>query len=198
MTMFYKLEYYSLSMDWINSLKKTNCLSFMTELRRIGITSLEDFMAYESKDGKSDIAQATTMSDQQINKLFVACKAFDDSQVNSPHHSDNDEKTHFDGTAWIYDSLTDSMAQKCVAQQLECVKLVPLIFDDNIDNNNIKEQVKGGKGIEENIFSCGMLEMPPGSKKQSEFPIHTETFFVNKCEKKKLLFKVGDENELYL
>ncbi len=43
---------------------------FTTELRKIGIKSIEDYLIYDSTDGKAQISQITTMTNEQITKLF--------------------------------------------------------------------------------------------------------------------------------
>eukprot|EP01084_Bolivina_argentea_P060527 110574_1 len=195
----------------------------------MGIKSVDDYMNYNSKDGKWQISHITKMTLPQINQLFMACNEFDtlqngndlqnknmtrnndkamkgkkkkretkkskQTQTASMHFdsSDNDDNIPFDGTAWIYDSFKDTMTLKCVAQTKKCITLVPL---SSGNSNDI--QVRGGRALEENGFSCGLLEIPPGCKKDSEAPLSTETFFVHQCENKMLLFKVGDDNELYL
>jgi len=124
----------------------------------------------------------------------------------------------FDGTAWIYDSVLDEMVQKCVAKTRRCVNLVELAFrgeDEDDDggrnhNNNTNSdsgrsrkkgstaanRVRGAKGLEEDSFSCGILEIPPNSEKLPEISFFTEQFFVHKCEAKMLRFKLGDDEFL--
>eukprot|EP00483_Globobulimina_turgida_P000636 UN00636 len=116
---------------------------------------------------------------------------------------DENNSGPFDGNAWIYDCMNDHMAQKCLVKTKKCVNLVPLTFseeneDGNHNNSNANKQVRGAKGLEENGFSCGILEIPPGSQKDPETSFFTEQFFVHHCEKKILLFKVGNDDEFYL
>ncbi len=84
--------------------------------------------------------------------------------------------------------------------QYNCQNLVPLSFEgkNNTDTKSVGKQVTGAKAFEESSFSCGMLEISPGSKKDSETTYDTETFFVHFAEKKKLLFKVAEDYEFYL
>merc|ERR1712087_809005 len=49
-----------------------------------------------------------------------------------------------------------------------------------------------GKGLEQERFSVGKLEMPPDSDKPAEVSFFTESFFVHRCERKQLLFKLGE------
>jgi len=57
-------------------------------------------------------------------------------------------------------------------------------------------RVRGAKGLEEDSFSCGILEIPPNSEKLPEISFFTEQFFVHKCEAKMLRFKLGDDEFL--
>jgi len=115
--------------------------------------------------------------------------------------SDDDEEentTPFDGTAWIYDSKNDKMAQNCVVKTQKCINLMPLgAHPDNEDGESekvpVSKQVRGAKGLEEEGFSCGVLEIPPESQKHAEVSYYTEQFFVHQCEKKKLIFKLGED-----
>ena len=103
-----------------------------------------------------------------------------------------------DGYAWVYHSATGKMIQKCVVKTTNCVELVPLTYNDNADTNNDNDDAVRGAGVlEEKGFNCGILEIPPSSEKYPEFSYFTEQFFVHQCEKKKLLFKLG-EDEFYL
>merc|ERR1712008_97289 len=115
---------------------------------------------------------------------------------------DDDEQeentTPFDGTAWIYDSKNDKMAQNCVVKTQKCINLMPLgAHPDNEDGESekvpVSKQVRGAKGLEEEGFSCGVLEIPPESQKHAEVSYYTEQFFVHQCEKKKLIFKLGED-----
>eukprot|EP01084_Bolivina_argentea_P078005 141538_1 len=117
---------------------------------------------------------------------------------------DDEEQTPFSGNAWIYDPNTDQMSEKCVVKTDKSLNLVPLSFgNDSTTNNNdnnepVSKRVRGAKGLEEDGFSCGVLEIPPESQKHAEVSYFTEQFFVHQAEKKKLLFKVGDESEFHL
>ncbi len=132
-----------------------------------------------------------SIKNTKIMKQAMKCQS---TEIEPLHFSNNENS--FDGTVWVYDTFSDTMTEKCVAQTKECIKLVPLsLAQEDNDENNV---TRGAKGLEENGFSCGILEIPPGSKKEIETAFGIETFFVHFCEKSKLQFNVGDNDGKYL
>eukprot|EP01084_Bolivina_argentea_P083864 151814_1 len=77
-------------MEWISVLKKTKCLLYMTDLRRIGVANVDDFMEYDSKEGRWQIRQTTTMTVTHINKLFFACRQLTGSTQHDNVAQNND------------------------------------------------------------------------------------------------------------
>eukprot|EP01084_Bolivina_argentea_P228481 385878_1 len=117
------------------------------------------------------------------------------------HDDDDDDEgdvgnESFDGSAWIYGCMNDNMTQKIVCKTSKCINLVPLAFNENNEDggksgNNknknhvpLSKAVRGAKGLEEDPFSCGILEIPPEAQKHSEISFFTEQFYVVECEKK--------------
>merc|ERR1712129_375884 len=68
--------------------------------------------------------------------------------------------------------------------------------DGNGSTVPISKRVRGAKGLETARFSCGILEIPPDSLKPAEISFFTEQFFVHQCERKQLLFKLGEDEFL--
>lgn len=161
------------------------------------------------RSGKSG-GKSGGKSNGKKNKSKRKRKKKEEESSVEPDSEDEEEvdTVPFDGTAWIYDSVNDNMIQKCVAKTKKCVKLVELAFrppeeeDENHNGgggqpaNNSVSKVRGAKGLEEESFSCGILEIPPSSEKHPEISFFTEQFFVHKCEAKKLQFKLGDDEFL--
>mmetsp|Transcript_4710 Transcript_4710/g.8052 ORF Transcript_4710/g.8052 Transcript_4710/m.8052 type:complete len:1002 (+) Transcript_4710:147-3152(+) len=165
-----------------------------------------------SKGSKSKKGKKTSSKRGKKGKGSKEKTMSDDEEEHQYDEDDEDEdsdQTPFDGNAWVYDSVQDQMQQKCVVKTKKCINLVELSrpqneeeMDGEEENHNKKKneaqpaskRVRGAKGLEEVSFSCGVLEIPPSSQKDEEVSYFTEQFFVHQCEKKKLLFKLGEDS----
>merc|ERR1712129_169323 len=142
-----------------------------------------------------------TKKKKKKKKKRRASPLSDDDDAEDEEEEEDVNVLSFDGSAWVYDAVTDDMVQTQVAKSKKCVKLVPLATPRENENDNENEQdtvpiskrVRGAKGLETARFSCGILEIPPDSMKPAEISFFTEQFFVHKCERKQLLFKLGED-----